>query len=201
MRPAVFLDRDGIVNEPASRSDGGPFESPLNPDVARLVPGAVDGAAALRAAGFALVVVSNQPAAAKKQCTLEALQAVHERIAALLREQGLTLDGWYYCYHHPEARDSDLRLRCSCRKPEPGLLHAAAAELDLDLTESWMIGDSDVDVAAGRRAGCRTVLVEHSQTDHRRGNEIPDLRVPDLASAWDAMQRHTRPRSHLAVDA
>jgi D-glycero-D-manno-heptose 1,7-bisphosphate phosphatase len=199
-RPTVFLDRDGVLNHPARRPDGGPPESPLDPGDVRMVPRVAEPLAQLRAAGFALVVVSNQPGAAKGQCTPSALQAVHDRVVDLLSAEGITLDGWFYCHHHPEGPDPQLGGPCSCRKPEPGLLLTAAAQLGLDLTASWMVGDSDADIAAGRRAGCGTVLVEHPDTAHRRGTELPDLRVPDLPSAARLICGQTR-RSELAVDA
>ena len=199
-RPAVFLDRDGVLNEPVPRSPGAVAESPLRPDLVRLAVGVVEGAFALREAGFALVAVSNQPGAAKGECSLDSLHAVHETVVQLLKAEGLELDGWYYCHHHPEAEHTELRV-CACRKPEPGLLLTAARELGLDLAASWMVGDSDADLVAGRRAGCRTVLVAHPATSHRRGNQIPDLTIPDLGSAWDAMQPIMGMRRQLAADA
>lgn len=200
-RRAVFLDRDGVLNDPAPRPEGGPLESPLSPEVVRLVRGAAEALGRFRSAGFALVVVSNQPAAAKQECSLEALDAVHQKVVDLLGAEGVELDGWYYCYHHPAGSDARLGGGCTCRKPEPGLLLSAAEQLDLDLTSSWMVGDSDADIAAGRRAGCRTVLVEHPDTGHRRGSEVPDLKAPDLADAWSLLYGSTRLRSDLAVDA
>lgn len=200
-RSAVFLDRDGVLNDPVPRPQGGPFESPLEPTDVGLAAGAGSGVRALRAAGFVLIGVSNQPAAAKRQCPLDSLRAVHDRVVTLLRAEGVELDAWYYCYHHPDGLEEGLRDECSCRKPKPGLLLAAADELHIDLRTSWIIGDSDADIAAGRRAGCRTVLVEHPATLHRRGAEIPDLRAPDLKSAWDAMSTHIDRRERLAADA
>lgn len=200
-RPAVFLDRDGVLNDPVARPGGGPPESPLSPDGVRLVPGAGEALGRFRSAGLALVVVSNQPAAAKQECTFESLEAVHRRVVELLGADGVELDAWYYCYHHPAGSDARLGKMCACRKPEPGLLISAAEELGLDLTSSWMVGDADADIVAGRRAGCRTMLVEHPDTGHRRGSEVPDLKVPDLAGAWSLLCGSTRLRSDLAVDA
>ena len=132
----------------------------------------------LRDAGFALVLVSNQPAAAKGNVTRAALDAVHERVMDALRIEGVQLDGVYYCHHHP-----DFTGPCDCRKPAPGLLLRAADELGLELSESWMIGDADTDVAAARAAGAQAVLVAHPRTAHRRNGAVPDLTAPDLAGA------------------
>ena len=188
-RPAVFLDRDGVLNETVpDATKGGQRESPYNPVDVRLAPGVAAGLARLRAAGFALVVVSNQPAAAKGIASLEELEAVRARVDALLAQEGEQVDGWYACHHHPESSDPDLAIACDCRKPAPGLLLRAAAELDLALEGSWMVGDSDSDVEAGRRAGCRTVLVEHPGSAHRRHGEArPNHVAADLAASADAV--------------
>lgn len=162
-RRAVFLDRDGVLVEPVTDPRSGLPESPYRPEDVTLTEGATAALAALREAGWTLVVASNQPAAAKGTVTRAALEAVHARVAALL---GDLIDDWRYCFHHPDAGDA-----CDCRKPAPGMLLAAAAELDLDLGASWMVGDSDSDVAAGRAAGCRTVLVTHPGSAHRRPGE------------------------------
>ena len=170
---AVFVDRDGVINEPVWDVDS--FESPYRPEDVILVPGAAEALARLRDAGFALVLVSNQPAAAKGKATREALDAVHERVMDALR---IELDGVYYCHHHP-----DFTGPCDCRKPAPGLLLRAADELGLELSESWMIGDADTDVAAARSAGTHAVLVTHPRTGHRRSGAEADLIAPDLAGA------------------
>ena len=170
---AAFVDRDGVINEPVWDVDS--FESPYRPEDVVLVPGAAAALARLRDAGFALVLVSNQPAAAKGKATREALDAVHERVMDALR---IELDGVYYCHHHP-----DHTGPCDCRKPAPGLLLRAADELGLELSESWMIGDADTDVAAARAAGTRAVLVTHPRTGHRRNGAEADLTAPDLAGA------------------
>jgi D-glycero-D-manno-heptose 1,7-bisphosphate phosphatase len=175
---AVFVDRDGVVNEPVWDARTESFESPYRPEDVALVPGAARALARLRAAGYKLVLVSNQPAAAKGQVTLDELEAVHERVVAALRTEGVELDGAYYCHHHP-----DFTGPCDCRKPAPGLLLRAAEELQLDLGESWMIGDADTDVAAAHAAGARAILVEHPRTGHRRAGAAPEHRAPDLATA------------------
>jgi D-glycero-D-manno-heptose 1,7-bisphosphate phosphatase len=172
---AVFVDRDGVINEPVWDARTDSFESPYRPDDVALVPGAADALARLRDAGYLLVLVSNQPAAAKGTATRAALDAVHERVVDALR---IELDGVYYCYHHP-----DFTGPCACRKPAPGLLLRAAEDLDLELSESWMIGDADTDVAAARAAGALAVLVAHPRTGHRRHGALPDLTAPDLAGA------------------
>jgi D-glycero-D-manno-heptose 1,7-bisphosphate phosphatase len=176
-RPAVFLDRDGVLNDPVLDPVDGTPESPLRAADVVLAPGAAEGVLALQRAGILLIVVSNQPAAAKGKVTAADLRAVHERVVALLAARGATIDDWRYCFHRREDG-------CACRKPAPGMLLDAAAEHDLDLTASWIVGDTDSDVGAGRAAGCGTVLVTHPGSAHRRPSTItPDVRVRNLEEA------------------
>ena len=179
--PAAFLDRDGVLNEAVPDPQTGAMESPLEVADVRLLQGAADAARRLASAGYALVCVSNQPAAAKGKATIERLQAVHERALALLAEEGVQIATSRLCPHHPEGVVPELTRRCGCRKPAPGMLLHAARALDLDLESSWMLGDTDSDVHAGGAAGCRTVLLEYPRSAHKRaaGGE-PDVRATDL---------------------
>jgi D-glycero-D-manno-heptose 1,7-bisphosphate phosphatase len=183
-RVAAFLDRDGTLNQLVTDTSSGLPESPLRVEDVRLLDGAVAGARALADAGFALVCVTNQPAAAKGTVSVEQLLAVHERVVALLRDAGVGLDASRLCLHHPQAVVPELAGPCACRKPAPGMLLDAAEELGLDLTRSWMIGDTDADVAAGRAAGARTALIMQPGSAHKRVAALsPDLVAPDLADA------------------
>jgi D-glycero-D-manno-heptose 1,7-bisphosphate phosphatase len=187
-RAAVFLDRDGVLNDPVPDAASGRPESPYRPEDVTLATGAIAATRQLARAGYVLVVVTNQPAAAKGTTTVEALEAVNARVAGLLAREGVELAGWYTCLHHPAGTVPGLSGPCDCRKPAPGMLLQAARELDLDLGASWMVGDSDSDVAAGQRAGARTVLVEHPGSAHRRGGEArPDRTARDLGEAADAI--------------
>lgn len=184
MTAAAFVDRDGVVNEPILDARSGTFESPYDPGDVVLVAGAAEGLARLRDAGFALVLASNQPAAAKGTVPLAALEAVHERVAALLAAEGVALDAAFYCHHHPDGAIAELSGPCDCRKPAPGLLLQAAERLRLDLTRSWMLGDAETDVEAAHAAGAKAVLIEHPRTAHRRpGAVVPDLTARDLVEA------------------
>jgi D-glycero-D-manno-heptose 1,7-bisphosphate phosphatase len=185
-RPAVFLDRDGVLLE-----DAGILTDPAG---IRILPGVPEALARLSRAGLALVVVTNQAAVARGLLTEEALGEIHARMAALLSSRGAPpLDGVYACPHHPEATLPAYRADCACRKPRPGLLIRAAADLGLDLGRSFLVGDRPSDIAAGRAAGCRTVLVEtgrHGDPPIRSSEPFDpgvaaDHRCPDLAAAAD----------------
>jgi D-glycero-D-manno-heptose 1,7-bisphosphate phosphatase len=189
---AVFLDRDGVINELAPDPDTGTLESPYRPEDVRLLPGVERSLEELAGGGFTLVVASNQPAAAKGLVARSDLDAVHERVVELLGASADTIAAWRYCFHHPDALDAKLR-DCDCRKPKPGLLLDAARDLDLDLERSWVVGDADRDVAAGIAAGCRTILVEHPASARRRtGSIAPDLQVFDLPAATGAILSSSR---------
>jgi D-glycero-D-manno-heptose 1,7-bisphosphate phosphatase len=182
----VFLDRDGVINELVPNPATGLHESPYRPEDVALAPGAAEALRLLRSLGVPLAVVSNQPSAAKGTATLEDLAAVHEAVTAALAGEGVAVDEVRYCHHHPAGVDPDLGRPCDCRKPAPGLIHQAAGALGLDptaLERSWLIGDSDVDIEAGRRAGLHTVLVEHPGSAHRRFGAEPDARATDVIEA------------------
>ena len=171
-RRALFLDKDGTLVE----------DVPYNVDPAEIavVDGARAALAAARRAGFAIVVVSNQPGVARGRFPLEALGAVEARLRALV-----DIDAVRWCPHHVDGSVARFAVACSCRKPAPGLLTRAASELGLDLAASWMVGDILDDVEAGRRAGCRTVLVDRGgETEWRWSvDRVPDVIAPDLTSA------------------
>lgn len=183
-RAAVFLDRDGVIAGLVWHDLDEAYESAARPERVALMADAPAAVNAISAAGYLTVVVSNQPAAAKRTATRAELAATHDRVVALLAEAGVQLDAFRYCFHHPDGVEPELTTTCSCRKPEPGLILGAADDLDIDLERSWMIGDADGDVEAGRRAGCRTILVENPQSSHRRrGLSDPDHHARDLAEA------------------
>jgi D-glycero-D-manno-heptose 1,7-bisphosphate phosphatase len=187
-RTAVFLDRDGVLNELVPDPLSSVPESPLATEDVMLVAGAAAAAARLARAGFVLVCVSNQPAAAKGKVSVQRLRAVHARAIELLAGDGVSLDASLLCLHHPQGVVPELSRRCACRKPGPGMLLDAAAMLDLDLGASWMIGDTDDDILAGNAAGCRTALLQNPSSAHKRSDGVtPDLLCTDLAGAVVAL--------------
>lgn len=163
----------------------GTDESPYHPADVELVAGVVDALRLLKRLGFVLVVASNQPAAAKGRRSLADLEAVHRRTVELLYVGGVALDGWRYCFHHPAGVVESLSGECACRKPKPGLLLGAAAELEIDLARSWMVGDASTDVEAGHQVGCATILIDHPGSAHRRppSGRRPDYTALDLLAA------------------
>ena len=153
-RPAVFLDRDGVLVEEVYYPPTRAWEAPLRPEDVRLIPEAADGARRLGNAGHALVLISNQAAFAKGKTTLRQLWLVHEQFVALLADNEVRLDAIFYAYGHPEGvvpHFSGPSLDC---KPAPYNVFIAGAQLDLDLSRSWLVGDRATDMQPRRRA-CR----------------------------------------------
>ncbi len=176
-RRAVFLDKDGTLIEDV------PYN--VDPQKIRLAPGAMEGLTALHESGYALIVVSNQSGVARGLFPERALCEVEHALRRQLAEFGVPLAGFYYCPHHPHGSVLPYAIACRCRKPAPGMLRRAAVDLGIDLAESWMVGDILDDIEAGRRAGCRTVLIDiGNETEWRRGRRRrPHHRAADLAEA------------------
>lgn len=186
LKRAVFLDKDGTLID----------DVPYNVDRGRIClrPGAVDALLLLLGHGYELIVVSNQPGVALGRFPAGALRAVEQHLDDLFLAHGFRLAACYWCPHHPDGTVPGYALTCTCRKPMPGMLQAAAAEHGLDLSRSWLVGDILDDVEAGRRAGCRTVLLDvGSETEWRKGPwRKPHHVAPDLLSAAAAILRHER---------
>ncbi len=156
---AVFLDRDGTINKHVGFLK--------DPEDFELLPGAADAILRINRSGRLAIVVTNQPVIARGEVTWEELAAIHNKMETLLGNEGAYLDGLYLCPHHPHkgfvGEIPELKFDCDCRKPKPGMLLAAARDLNIDLKGSWMIGDRESDVQAGRNAGCRTALIGEGQ--------------------------------------
>ena len=176
-RVAVFLDKDGTVIEDV------PYN--VDPSLIRLAPGALEALPRMHRAGYLLVVVSNQSGVARGLFPESALFAVGERLQELFRECGVPLAGFYYCPHHPNGSVAEFARACACRKPEPGMILRAARRHNIDLSRSWLVGDILDDIEAGRRAGCRTILLQNSgETEWRfDAHRVPDYLVDNLAEA------------------
>lgn len=179
LRQAVFFDKDGTLV----------IDVPYNVDCARIcvAPGAFEAARRLSEAGYLIVIVSNQSGVARGLFPLEALVPVEQHLRELFAAESIPLAGFYFCPHHPEGAIASFRQQCNCRKPAPGMLRKAAADLSIDLSRSWLIGDILDDVEAGHRAGCRSILCDvGSETEWIRSPlRTPDCVVYDLEAAAD----------------
>ncbi|WP_266367605.1 D-glycero-alpha-D-manno-heptose-1,7-bisphosphate 7-phosphatase [Tellurirhabdus rosea] len=195
---AIFLDKDGTLIRDV------PYN--VEPGQIELYPETGEALRRLGAAGFRLIVISNQSGVAHGYFEEQALTFVEVQLQVLLRPYGVSLDGFYYCPHHPGGSVPAYSITCACRKPEPGLLTRAAADHDLNLEESWMIGDILNDVEAGNRAGCRTVLLEHgNETEWLTGSfRTPTYRARHMLDAAEFILKHTtqsvsKPHNNLSA--
>ena len=156
---AIFLDRDGVVNELVYFPEQGIIDSPFIANQFHLCPGVPLAIKRFQSAGYKVIIVSNQPGIAKGHMTLSNFKKIGETMKAQLGKEDASLDGEYYCLHHPEAIIEQYRRDCKCRKPKPGLILQAAEDMDIDVSQSWLIGDSLTDIKAGKNAGCHTMLL------------------------------------------
>lgn len=177
---AVFLDDDGTL-----------IDAPHGADRTRirLRPGAVDALLLLSGLGFKIILASHEPGVALGHFPRGALKAIEERLDDLFLARGFKLAACYWCPHHPQGVVEDLAFECACRKPLPGLLQAAAAEHGVDLARSWLIGSDLDDIEAGKRAGCRTVLLDATGEAQRTRDPLrtPDRVAPTLLDAAAAI--------------
>lgn len=152
---AVFLDRDGTINRYVG------FLRNINDF--ELLPGVAEAIKKINASGYLTIVVTNQPVIARGEVTYKQLQEIHNKMETLLGTEGAYLDGIYYCPHHPhrgyEGEIPDLKIDCDCRKPKPGMLLKAAEDFNIDLAQSWMVGDGENDIKAGKAASCKTGII------------------------------------------
>ena len=191
MARAVFLDRDGVVNELYYQQELEIRGTPFNVNQFKLISGVPEAINSLHQSGYLVILISNQPDVAKGNMTLDAFEKIKQKMNAELAEAGAYLDGEYYCMHHPEAKVTKYRVDCDCRKPKSGMLLKATRDLNIDLHESWMVGDNLSDIQAGKDAGCRTVLISKkkcelcSLMDERKIK--PDNISSDLTEAVNAI--------------
>lgn len=156
MKKAFFLDRDGVIcRQVKDLTVLEQFE---------LIEGVGEAVRKINNAGYLAIVITNQPIVAKGFLTEETLKEIHEKMKRLIAEKGGKIDAVYYCPHHPEkgfeGERKELKFNCECRKPKPGMLLRAAEEHGIDLRKSWMIGDTEKDMQAGKAAGVKTMLVD-----------------------------------------
>ena len=152
---AIFLDRDGTINKYVGFL--------RNIDEFELLDGVADAIKKINASGYLAIVATNQPVIARGEVSFEGLEEIHNKMETLLGKEGAYLDAIYFCPHHPhkgyEGERPELKFDCDCRKPKPGMLLNAARDFNIDLSQSWMIGDGENDIKAGQNAGCQTALI------------------------------------------
>ncbi len=163
---AIFLDRDGTLNRYVGFL--------RKADELELLPDAAEAIRAINQSGYLAIVITNQPVIARGEVTHSGLREVHNKLETLLGQEGAYVDAIYYCPHHPDkgyaGEREELKIVCQCRKPKPGLLLRAADEFNIDLSQSWMVGDEEKDILAGKAAGCKTIYLDESYSGEGNKN-------------------------------
>ncbi|NQT03411.1 MAG: HAD-IIIA family hydrolase [Planctomycetes bacterium] len=190
---AIFLDRDDTLIE-----DPGYISSP---EQVQLLPGVATALIELKALGYKLVVVTNQSAVARGIVTEQVLGKIHNRLKQLLAEKSAFLDRIYYCPYHPDGVVAKYRQESDFRKPNPGMLLKAAEEMDIDLGQSWCVGNSGSDVEAGLRAGCKTILIDlpSHQQQLKPGDPRPDYKAINIKEVVNIIKKHHRSSAEVEL--
>ena len=186
MKKAIFIDKDGTLIK----------DVPYNVDPGRILleSGATEAIRRWRADGFHVIVVFNQSGIARGYFTVDDLEQAVSALRDLLKQNDADIDDFYYCPHHPEGVVADYAIHCTCRKPNPDLLKKAAQEWNINISESWMIGDILNDVEAGMRAGCKTVLIDNGNETEWNITHLrtPTIVVNDLKQAAEKILEYQR---------
>jgi|LSQX01.1.fsa_nt_gb D-glycero-D-manno-heptose 1,7-bisphosphate phosphatase len=197
MDKAVFLDRDGVVNELIYHREQGIIDSPFTVAQLQIIDGVPEAIRIFHDIGYKIIIVSNQPGIAKKHMSMKTFEAIRQHIIDELISKGANIDAEYYCLHHPQAKVPELKEVCDCRKPKPGLIIKAAGELDIELKVSWMVGDGLTDIQAGKNAGCKTILIGKEKCELCRRmeqeNARPDFICENLLQAASVIKNNNIP--------
>jgi D,D-heptose 1,7-bisphosphate phosphatase len=186
MKKAIFLDRDGIINK---------FVPDLSkPEQFVLIDGVPEAINKVRKVGFLIIIVTNQPGIAKGICTFEMMEHIHEKMRHLLALQKASIDAIYMCPHHPKkgfkGEVPELKIDCECRKPKPGMIFWAIRDFDIDPKKSWMVGDEERDIIAGKKANIKTIFVQSSDSSPLPCKEKPAAVAGSLKEAIDYILEH-----------
>jgi D,D-heptose 1,7-bisphosphate phosphatase len=183
---AIFLDRDDTLIEDLGYIN--------NPDQVKLLDGVPEALSELRTMGYKLIVASNQSAVARGIVSEKALEEIHNRLREVLARKGAYIDRIYYCPYHPDGVVPRYRRESDWRKPNPGMFLAAAKDMSIDLNQSWVVGNSDSDIEAGLRAGCKTILISHPALykKHPTGKVTPDYKAVNMKEAVNIIKQYHR---------
>ena len=192
MKPAVFLDRDGVITQEP------PYYAHKVSDL-KLIARSADAIRLLNENGFLVIVTTNQAGIARGYYREEDAELFNQALKEILAKQGSHIDAIYYCPHHPEAKIERYRIDCNCRKPKPGMLTRAEKELNIDMKKSFAIGDKMSDIEAGKRAGCKTIMVRTGQgAEELKNNHINgDFVTDDL---YSAVRHILTENNHITTD-
>lgn len=189
MEKAIFLDRDGVINYPVLNPKTNEYEAPFYPEDYQFFPWVIESLLALQELGYKLFVISNQPDYAKGKTTLERLKAIHKKMHQMFIEKNINFSDYFYCYHHPNGIVPEYTIKCECRKPGNLFLKIAKDRFNLDMFNSWMIGDRDSDVFCGQSSSLRTIQILLKESEKNAGKSKPDFKVNNLLEAVETIKK------------
>lgn len=192
MDKAIFLDRDGVINYPIFNPKTNQYEAPLKEEDLKLFPWVIDSLKELIDLNYKLFLVSNQPDYAKGKTTLENLRQAHNKLNKILLDNNINFTEYYYCYHHPQGIIPEYTMVCECRKPGNLFLRQASSKFNINLSFSWMVGDSDVDIFCGQSVGVRTIMISLKESAHRTGKSKPEFSVSSLKEAIEIIKKENK---------
>lgn len=192
MKKAVFCDRDGVLNKLVFREERNEFEPPHSPEELKFFEKVLDGLLLLQESGFEIFVVSNQPDFAKGKTGYTDIISVSDKFKNVIKENGIKIREYYYCFHHPEAVLDDLRVRCECRKPGTKFVEEAINKYDIERKDSFFIGDRNSDILCGRRAGLKTILVKNPDSDYKEDENKPEFESDSFFEAVKIIINNTK---------
>jgi D-glycero-D-manno-heptose 1,7-bisphosphate phosphatase len=181
MKRAVFLDRDGVINELVLHASTNEYEPPHNPYELKILPYVIESLIAIQNLGYELFLISNQPDYAKGKTTMQNLLDVHQELEKILKKNKIEFKEFFYCYHHPGGVIDEYSFACSCRKPNTYFIEYATQKYEIDLVNSWIIGDRDSDILCGQKAGLKTISVHYVHSSSYRGNVCADFSVGSIS--------------------
>ena len=197
MNKAVFFDRDGVINEMVFDTETGTVHTPLRPDQVVLSYGISESLKATKQLGYLNVIISNQTNVGLGRITAKTHELIRTKINQELQKEDAVVDKEYYCFHHPFAKLEKYKKVCDCRKPNIALFSQAARDLNIDLKQSWMVGDGVFDVIAGHNAGCKTILVANINEagylkvfEEKLGNIKPNFVVKHISEIIPIISSH-----------
>jgi len=192
LKKAVFCDRDGVLNKLVLREERKEFEPPHSPEELKFFEKVLDGLLLLQKSGFEIFVVSNQPDFAKGKTGYTDIISVSDKFKNVIKENGIKIREYYYCFHHPEAVLDDLRVRCECRKPGTKFVEEAINKYDIERKDSFFIGDRNSDILCGRRAGLKTILVKNPDSDYKEDENKPEFESDSFFEAVKIIINNTK---------
>jgi D,D-heptose 1,7-bisphosphate phosphatase len=193
---AVFLDRDGVINQVVYHKEMGIVDSPFTADQFKLLPDVGKAINKFHEFGFMVIIISNQPGIAKNHHDQLTFEKIKQKMHKELSRQNAKVDAEYYCFHHPDAKIKKYKKICNCRKPKPGMITKASKDFNIELSKSWVVGDGIPDILAGNASGCKTILIGILKCDLCKKLEEekakPDFIAPNLFKASLIIQNKGR---------